>query len=307
MWKVSILVATMLLWCPSSGFGQTNMASTNDRVLIGEFDGSLGPDLTDAYQCQGKFEYVPAPTPDRPANQALSITLDPSAPLGSGRCSSLRGEVSEAVQLRLPLRTDVWYGFRFMLPFYMKGKIGSGHLVLAQLKQRAEAQCSTGKTPMSSRIDHPVAPTKADGNPTIAVRVFEDIGSGIAATQLTVSSVNVKRIAVGAVLRDPDDFYGTWHTLLIHAYVDPRAEGDADANKKGFVEGFLDRQAFRRDPYGFANGKPKWNEPFGYPRLKGCDYFKFGLYGDPTVVPWNVLIDRFRRGTTRQDVEPPPG
>jgi len=58
--------------------------------------------------------------------------------------------------------------------------------------------------------------------------------------------------------------------------------------------------------YGLENGKPKWNEPFGYPAQMGCDYFKFGIYGDLNAPVWMAFIDRFRRGSARQDAEPPP-
>src|SRR5262249_22356420 len=203
-------------------------AAPGARVLVGDFGDALGPDLIDKYQCQGVFNYVSAPTNADPANKALSIVLDSSIP-PPPNCDGVRGEVSEAVSLRLPLRTDIWYGFEFNLPPKMRGKIANRHFVIAQLKQRKGESCppELGMNTLS--------PTGTGTNPIIAVRLSEDLVSGIVMTALSVSLSNTKRISVGSVQMEPEDFFGVWHTLLIHAYVDPRAEGDHDPNKRGLV------------------------------------------------------------------------
>jgi hypothetical protein len=124
------------------------------------------------------------------------------------------------------------------------------------------------------------------------------------AIQLDVSSENVDKIAAGIVMRQRNEFFGVWHTLILHLYVIPRKEGDKDGNKKGFIAGSLDEQPFRAWPYGLdRNGNADGDEPFGYTSHTGCTYFKFGIYGDPETDPWTVIVDRFRRGGTKEDVK----
>jgi hypothetical protein len=102
-----------------------------------DFEGALGDNLTDSYQCQGQFTFVPIATPENPKNQALSITLDPKAGRApAGTCESLRGEVAEKADVRLPLQTEVWYSLRFLIPSEIKGKIRNKRFVLAQLQAK---------------------------------------------------------------------------------------------------------------------------------------------------------------------------
>ena len=295
---VYFYVVLLILFLSFPTRAQTTPSSPNARTLVGDFEGSLDPDLTDTYECQGYFSYIAVPTANDPANKALSIFLDPTKPR-KNCVGGTRAEVSEAIPLRLPIRTEIWYGFRFLFPPGMKGQIRNRHFVLAQLKQRDESPCSPNALDMNLL-------TESDGNPIISIRLSEDLVSGLVAVELSVSSQNVGKISAGSVLMKPEVFFGNWHTLLIHTYVDPRLEGDRDPNKKGFVESFLDTEAFRSEPYGMENGAPSWDEPFGYTAEVGCDYFKFGIYGDPAAPAWNIIVDRFRRGSSRQDVEPSP-
>jgi hypothetical protein len=295
--KIATLIAVLLaseISASASAFSAEIVPP--DEINIGsDFEGSLGDKLSDKYQCQGQFKFVHIATPENPKNQALSITLDPKSPIGVGTCESLRGEVAEAPAYRMPLHNELWYSIRFLFPKKMAGKIGAKRFVLAQLKQ-SDSQCKLSGNLSAFALD--------DGNPIISARMIEDVAGHVAAIQLDVSSLNVHKIAVGEVMRHSGNFFGVWHSLIIHTNVIPRAEGDRDTAKKGFVEGFLDKQAFSAPPYGLDDkGNADVDDPFGYPPLTGCTYFKFGIYGDPTTDPWNVIVDRFRRGATRADVE----
>src|SRR3712207_1887 len=105
-------------------------------------------------------------------------------------------------------------------------------------------------------------------------------------------------------MRQPTDFFDQWHTLVIHAKVVPRLESEPLGNEVGFIEGFLNDAPFQKVAYGLTpDAKSNPYEPFGYPSLKGCTYFKFGLYGDHGMQEWSVLVDRFRRGSSRSDVQ----
>src|SRR5690242_1451000 len=121
MWKLGYLSLVLLAFGICETRAQTSSGAPA-TILIGDFESALDPDLSDKYQCQGAFSYVAAPTSTDPANKALYIVLDPSKP-PPPNCDGVRGEVSEAISLRLPLRTDVWYGFQFMLPTGMRSKI----------------------------------------------------------------------------------------------------------------------------------------------------------------------------------------
>jgi hypothetical protein len=243
--------------------------------ISSEFSGSLGPDLSDYYRCVSKFDFPKVPDMDDPNNQALRITLpimpDPDE---QPECEH-RGEVTEANKHLLRPGQDVRYSFRFRFDNSMKGKIGRRRLVMAQLKQREQGCALPRIFAVESRV-----------NPTISVRVFEELESNVVAVQLAVSWVDVIKIPVGHVLMRSEEFFGAWHTLEIHTKAipqGPKPEG-------GFVEGSVDGRRFNNSKYGKL---PR--EPYGYPKFSGCNYFKFGLYADNENSPWTIYIDRFRR------------
>jgi hypothetical protein len=197
--------------------------------------------------------------------------------------------------MRLPLGTEVWYGFRFLIPSAMKGKFGGERLVLAQLKQHPET-CPLGPEPVG-------LPAHAEGNPTVSLRVIEDEAGDVMGLQLAVSGDAARKISVGQLMRHRDQFLDRWHEVVLHAKVMPQTRPD----NAGFVEGWLDGQPFASGLYGMLDGKGTVDraEPFGYAGLVGCTYFKYGIYRDRQAEPWSIAFDRFRRGASRKEVETP--
>jgi hypothetical protein len=267
-------------------------------ALSADFEGQLDASVNTAYFCKGITKFVPAPTSERPDNQALLLTLDPTKSSAVGRCEpsnarTERTELAEPDELRLPLGTEAWYGLRFMIPSAMKGKFVRQRLVIAQLKQHPNT-CPLGPQPIG-------LPADAGGNPTISLRVIEDEGDTIG-LQLAVAGDNSRKVSVGQLMEPRDQFLDRWHEVLLHTKVMPAGNV---AGSAGYVEGWLDGKPFATGLYGVTDDKGTFDpsEPFGYAGLVGCTYFKYGIYRDSQAEPWTIAFDRFRRGTTRQSVE----
>ena len=310
--RFSSLILCIGLCLPAASHGQsTTTAEIQPQItrvppeamaLSAEFEGSLDPSVNSAYFCKGVAKFVPAPTTERPGNEALLLTLDPTKSSAVGRCepsnaSTERTELAEPDELRLPLGTEAWYGFRFMIPAAMKGKLAGQRLVIAQLKQHPET-CPLGPKPSG-------LPADAGGNPTISLRVIEDATGDVMGLQLAVAGDQARKVSVGQLMRHRDLFLDRWHEVLLHAKVMP-PEGNRPGNS-GFVEGWLDGQPFANGLYGVMDGKGTADpsEPFGYAGLVGCTYFKYGIYRDRQPEPWSIAFDGFRRGASRKAVEIP--
>ena len=269
--------------------------------LSADFEGALDQSVNAAYFCKGVARFIAAPTIDRPDNEALLLTLDPRKSTSVGRCEpdgaqTERAELAEPDELRLPLGTEVWYGFRFMIPAVMRGKLAGQRIVIAQLKQHPNT-CPLGPEPFGRAAG-------AEGNPTISLRVVEDDVGDVMGLQLAVAGDQVRKNTVGQLMRQRGPFLDRWHEVVLHAKVMPQGNRSDDA---GFVEGWLDGQPFANGLYGVLDGKGTVDpaEPFGYAGLVGCTYFKYGIYRDLRPEPWSIALDGFRRGATRESVEIP--
>lgn len=272
-------------------------------ALSADFEGQLDRTVNTAYFCKGVAKFFPAPNSENPDNQALMLMLDPSKSSSVGRCEppnarTERTELAEPDELRLPPGTEIWYGFRFMIPAAMKGKFSGQRLVIAQLKQHPET-CPLHPEPFGLSA-------ASEGNPTVSFRLIEDDYGDVIGVQLAVSSDDVRKISVGQLMRHRGPFLGRWHDVLLHVKVVPRG-AEPPPTDVGFVQGWLDGQPFIKGRYGVIDetGEPDVAEPFGYAGLVGCTYFKYGIYRDSQPEPWTIAFDRFRRGATRQSVEMP--
>jgi len=280
--------------------GATKVAIPPDFIsLSAEFDGVLDRSVNTAYFCKGVARFIPASTSGRVNDKALLLTLDPGKSTSVGRCDpngapTERTELAEPDSARLPLGTEVWYGFRFMIPSAMKGKFAGERLVIAQLKQHPKA-CPLGPTPVG-------LPASAHGNPTVSVRLIEDDVGDVMGLQLAVSGDKARKVSVGQLMRRRDGFLDRWHEVLLHVKVMPQGNRP---NEPSFVEGWLDGRPFSNGRYGVLDGSGVVDETeqFGYAGLVGCTYFKYGIYRDSQAEPWTIAFDRFRRGATRSSVE----
>jgi hypothetical protein len=293
------------LWFAVPAFAQSTETGSAAKpipaetiALSADFEGQLDRSVNTAYFCKGVAKFIAAPTSERPDNRALLLTLDPTKSSAVGRCEpndaqTERTELAEPDELRLPLGTEAWYGFRFMIPSVMKGKFAGQRLVIAQLKQHPNT-CPLGPQPLG-------LPADAGGNPTISVRVIEDAGDSMG-LQLAVAGDHSRKVSVGQLMQPRDQFLDRWHDVLLHVQVMPA--GDR-AGKPGYVEGWLDGKPFATGLYGVVDDKGMIDpsERFGYAGLVGCTYFKYGIYRDSQAEPWTIAFDRFRRGATRQSVQ----
>lgn len=304
--RLSILLLFVALSAPGTAVAQSTETSSAAKAippetiaLSADFEGALDRSVNTAYFCKGVAKFIAAPTPDSPGNKALLLTLDPGKSSAVGRCEpngapTERTELAEPDSARLPLGTEIWYGFRFMVPSTMKGKFAGQRLVIAQLKQHPET-CPLGPEPAG-------VPASAKGNPTVSFRLIEDEIGDVMGLQLAVSGDRARKISVGQLMRHRSSFLDRWHDVLLHVKVMPQGKPSADP---GLVEGWLDGQPFADGRYGVLDGKGTVDEaePFGYAGLVGCTYFKQGIYRDRQDEPWSIAFDRFRRGATRQSVE----
>lgn len=304
--RISFLVL-IALGIAGTATAQSNEVSTASKVippetigLSADFEGQLDRTVNTAYFCKGIARFLAAPTPDDPGNRALLLTLDPSKTSAVGRCEpsnarTERTELAEPDELRLPLGTEIWYGFRFMVPATMKGKFAGQRLVIAQLKQHPDT-CALHPEPFGLSA-------ASEGNPTVSLRLIEDDAGDVMGLQLAVSSDDVRKIAVGQLMRHRGPFLDRWHDVLLHVKVVPHGI-EPPPSAVGFLEGWLDGQPFAKGRYGMIDetGQPDEAEPFGYSGLVGCTYFKYGIYRDSQAEPWTIAFDGFRRGTTRQSV-----
>jgi hypothetical protein len=270
-------------------------------ALSADFEGQIDRSVGTAYFCKGVAKFIVAPNDENPENHALLLTLDPSKSSAVGRCEppnarTERAELAEPDELRLPPGTEIWYGFRFMIPAAMRGRFAGQRLVIAQLKQHPDT-CPLHPEPFG-------VSAASEGNPTVSFRLIEDDPGDVIGVQLAVSSDDVRKISVGQLMRHRGPFLDRWHDVLLHVKVVPRDAG-FPTDDAGFVEGWLDGHPFIKGLYGMVDetGAPDMAEPFGYARLIGCTYFKYGIYRDSQPEPWTIGFDRFRRGATRQSVE----
>jgi hypothetical protein len=302
--RYSILILTIGFCIAGPALAQSTEPGSAKAIppetiaLSADFEGQLDRSVNTAYFCKGIAKFIPAPTNERADNQALLLTLDPTKSSAVGRCEpnearTERTELAEPDELRLPLGTDAWYGFRFMIPSAMKGKFAGQRLVIAQLKQHPNT-CPLGPQPVG-------LPADAGGNPTISLRVIEDAGDSMG-LQLAVAGDNSRKVSVGQLMQPRDQFLDRWHDVLLHAKVMPAG---SVVGSSGYVEGWLDGKPFTTGLYGVMddNGTFDPSEPFGYAGLVGCTYFKYGIYRDSQPEPWSIAFDRFRRGAARQSVE----
>jgi Polysaccharide lyase len=81
------------------------------------------------------------------------------------------------------------------------------------------------------------------------------------------------------------DIRGRWNHLVYHLKLTPRPDG--------FLQAWL-------------NGRQvaDYRGPIGYPDDLDRVYFKIGLYRDTLTFPMTMLVARFRRGTSRAEVDP---
>jgi hypothetical protein len=308
--RLSTLLLLIGLCAPEIAAAQSTETSAATKAippetmaLSADFEGQLDRSVNTAYFCKGIANFVAAPNSENPGNKALLLTLDPGKSSSVGRCEpsnarTERTELAEPDELRLPLGTEIWYGFRFMVPAAMKGKFSGQRVVIAQLKQHPDT-CPLHDEPFGLSA-------ASEGNPTVSFRLIEDDVGDVIGLQLAVSSDDVRKISVGQLMRHRGPFLDRWHDVLLHVKVVPRG-GELQPTDVGFVEGWLDGQPFMKGRYGMVDetGAADVAEPFGYTGLVGCTYFKYGIYRDARADPWTIGFDRFRRGATRESVEGP--
>ena len=115
----------------------------------------------------------------------------------------------------------------------------------------------------------------ADHSPGIANRYRNGVFS------ITIQDGN-RRVVL---FEEKSDIRGRWNHLVYHLRLTPRADG--------FLQAWF-------------NGRQvtDYRGPVGYTDDLDRVYFKIGLYRDTLTFPMTMLLARFRRGTSRAEVDP---
>ena len=115
----------------------------------------------------------------------------------------------------------------------------------------------------------------ADHSPGIANRYRNGVFS------ITIQDAD-RRVVL---FEEKADIRGRWNHLVYHVSLTPSPDG--------FLQAWF-------------NGRQvvDYRGPLGYPDDRDRVYFKIGLYRDTLAVPMTVLLARFRRGTSRAEVDP---
>jgi hypothetical protein len=115
----------------------------------------------------------------------------------------------------------------------------------------------------------------ADHSPAIANRYRNGVFS------ITIQDRDQRVV----LFEEKSDMRGRWNHLVYHLKLVP--------NPEGFLQAWL-------------NGRQvvDYRGPLGYPDDLDGVYFKIGLYRDTLAVPMEMLLARFRRGTSRLEVDP---
>jgi hypothetical protein len=117
----------------------------------------------------------------------------------------------------------------------------------------------------------------ADHSPGIANRYRNGVFS------ITIQDADQRVV----LFEEKSDIRGRWNHLVYHLKLVPRPDG--------FLQAWL-------------NGRQvvDYRGPVGYPDDLDQVYFKIGLYRDSLAFPMTMLLARFRRGTSRAEVDPAP-
>lgn len=270
-----------------------------------EFDGGINEQVWNAMKFHpDRVRFVTAPV--RSGSESLraevggGLGLEPASDAGP---STERNELRERDDRRLPMETEIWYGFSFLVPADMPPI--DRRLVLAQVKQRL---IPTGYS-TASEYD----PERND-KPVIAIRLAQSDPAGDLSVNISVEKQPAEhRVDIlSAAVQKSGAGEDRWVDVIWRFKLSPRWDGVPPADKvpalpgaakppayKG--DGFIEAWLFQSDRFlahAFYDG------PFGYPNRIGCPEFKLGPYRDAGDRTWTIYFDAVRRGTSFADVAP---
>ena len=275
-----------------------------------DFDGDINPAVWNAMKFHpDRASFVTAPV--RSGSESLrtevggGLGLEPASEAGP---STERNELRERDEERLPMETEIWYGFSFLVPADMP-RIDR-RLVLAQVKQR--------RIPLGFTTASEYDPER-DDKPVIAIRLVEsdtqeDLRRGDLSVNISVEKQPAQRRVdiLSAAVEKSTATEARWIDVVWRFKLSPRWDGAPPsapaplpgADKPpaykgdGFIEAWL-FQSGRFLTHAFYDG------PFGYPNRVSCPEFKLGPYRDAGNETWTLYFDAVRRGASFADVAPP--
>ena len=276
-----------------------------------DFDGGVNLDVWNAVKFHAdRARFVTAPV--RSGSESLradvggGLGFEPASAAGP---STERNELRERDERRLPMETEIWYGFSFLIPADIP-RIDR-RLVLAQVKQR--------RIPLGYTTASEYDPER-DDKPVIAIRLAQSDAQGNAGTGDLSVNISVekqpaeRRVDIlSAAVQKSTPTEPRWIDVVWRFKLSPRWDGAPPPSALATLPGAAKPPAYKGDGFVeawlFQSGHflthAFYDGPFGYPNRIGCPEFKLGPYRDAGSGTWTLYFDAVRRGTSFADVAPP--
>ncbi len=270
-----------------------------------DFDGAINTGVWNAVKFHAdRASFVTAPV--RSGSESLRAEVGGGygfEPASAAGPSTERNELRERDDRRLPMETEIWYGFSFLVPADMAPI--DRRLVLAQIKQRLIPTAFT----TASEYD-----PERDDKPVIAIRLAQS-GTTDLSVNISVEKQPAERRVdiLSAAVQKSTPGEAKWIDIVWRFKLSPRWDGAPPANLPALLPGADKPPAYKGDGYVeawlFQSGRflthAFYDGPFGYPNRVSCPEFKLGPYRDTGDRTWTIYFDAVRRGTSFADVAPP--
>lgn len=273
-----------------------------------DFDGKINSAVWNAVKFHpDRASFVTAPV--RSGSESLraevggGLGLEPASAAGP---STERNELRERDEERLPMETEIWYGFSFLVPADI-ARIDR-RLVLAQVKQR--------RIPLDFTTASEYDPER-DDKPVIAIRLAQsDVeGAGDLSVNISVEKQPAQRRVdiLSAAVQKSTPTEARWVDVIWRFKLSPRWDGAPPPSALTPLPGAAKPPAYKGDGFieawlfqsGHFLTHAFYDGPFGYPNRISCPEFKLGPYRDAGRETWTLYFDAVRRGTSFADVAPP--
>ncbi len=281
-------------------------AQVADAIRFTEdFDGTINSGVWNAVKFHAdRASFVTAPV--RSGSESLRAEVGGGQgfePASNAGPSTERNELRERDDRRLPMETEIWYGFSFLVPADMAPI--DRRLVLAQVKQRL---IPTGYN-TASEYD-----PERDDKPVIAIRLAQSSATDLSVNISVEKQPAERRVDIlSAAVQKSTTAEAKWIDVIWRFKLSPRWDGPPPPKLLAALPGAEKPPAYKGDGFieawlfqsGHFLTHAFYDGPFGYPNRISCPEFKLGPYRDAGDHTWTIYFDAVRRGTSFAEVAPP--
>lgn len=305
------LVAALMAAAPAYADPKACLAMTPAEIAAAirfteDFDGDINPAVWNAVKFHpDRASFVTSPVRSGSASLRAEVGgglgYEPASDAGP---STERNELRERDDRRLPMETEIWYGFSFLVPADIPPI--DRRLVLAQVKQR--------RIPLGFTTASEYDPER-DDKPVIAIRLAQSNAAGDLSVNISVEKQPAERRVdiLSAAVQKSTPSEARWIDVIWRFKLSPRWDGAPPPSALATLPGAAKPPAYKGDGFVeawlFQSGHflthAFYDGPFGYPNRVSCPEFKLGPYRDAGNETWTLYFDAVRRGTSFADVAPP--